>query len=107
MNADNIGEILDALALRFGTTGVYLWEVLVRQQIIEAVMASVFLGIVTIAWPIWLFVGWRFDLDIDDFEWGAPAVILAFTSVVAVLVAYHDIPGLWNPEFYALRDILP
>lgn len=43
MNPKNVSDILDVLAVKFGTTASHLWEVLVRQVYLEAGQAVVWL----------------------------------------------------------------
>ena len=113
MNAQNINEILDALAARFGTTGVHLWEVLVRQQIIEGVYAIGWLiGAGIFSYLYYKLLKYFHSQDgtyWDDWQVGTSCglgVILGIIIIVAIAMTY-DMLGLINPEFYALKVLLP
>ena len=113
MNAQNIGEILDALAARFGTTGIHLWEVLVRQQYIEAIWGLMFMAITGVFGFIWM--NWlkrrgdtaAADEGIELFGMIVGGIILFIFVIASVVELLTVVPGFFNPEFYALKELLP
>lgn len=109
MNAQNITEILDALSARFGTTGAHLWEVLVRQQILEAASYVFAIALfLTIGGPL-LRAELRSENPWDEpFPYGLPALVcLAIAAVMTCVFIFEGIPSIINPEFYALKELLP
>ena len=50
MDAKNVNEIIDVLAIRFGSTGAHLWGVLQRQAYVEAALAVVAWALVAGFW---------------------------------------------------------
>ncbi len=105
-----IEQLMDALSARFGATGVHIWEVFVRQQIIEATMSIVWVVFFALAVLIW----WKMlvkRIDWDEEAQGVPTVIIGIVVIVLfiinLLVAMFSMPAFWNPEFYALQELLP
>ena len=114
MNAQNISEILDALAARFGTTGVHLWEVLVRQQYVEAIWGLGFIAMTIVL--IWLWVHWirkcmkdkEYYMEEEEvFLYSVLGVVLFILAIVSIVELFTTTPGFFNPEFYALQELLP
>lgn len=109
MNAENMNEILDALALRFGTTGVYLWGVLVRQQVVMGVMVtlSAMLFFIICMWA--LMAEARRKTPWYDFT--GPSITAVISGVLGlgflISALTYGIPAMLNPEYYALMDLLP
>jgi len=114
VNADNINQILDALAQRFGSTGAHLWSVVVRQQIISAWYNVALWLVFLIATPIavrWL---WRRADEREDregaYDEGAVALRVAavIAGIIGVGVVLFALPleRLLNPEYAALADIM-
>jgi hypothetical protein len=101
--------ILDALSVKLGVATEYLWEILVRQQFIEACMYT---GIVLIAiaaiWP-----GKRLMKYEPKSYNDAQEIVQAFGYTLLVVVAvgipiciFQAAGRFVNPEFYALQSIL-
>ena len=110
---DQISALLDALGTRFGATGVHLWEVLVRQQIIEGVYAlGWFLGAGVGSYLYYKLLKYFYNQEgtyWDDWQVGTSVGlgICLLIIVIIGLVMTYDILGLINPEFYALKELLP
>ena len=106
--ATEIQEVLDVLAARFGATGEHLWSVLVRQQLIEGwmIFGSLLVALVAVSVTIPLAnnQGW----DKDGPGWDVVAAICGLWFIVSFVVfGTTGIPHLLNPEFYALKILLP
>lgn len=104
---------LDALAAKLGTTGDYLWSVLVKQAYI--VGATDFIWVVFYAGAAYALyrVGNYFRATAETKDEGAfwvPAIISWIATVGMVIgVFYNAIEGLQyliNPQYYALHEVL-
>lgn len=110
--ATQVGAILDELGKRFGATGEHLWEVIVRQQRIEAglVLASSVLFIVFTG----LLLRWWFKREMKDTYDGDGERLMRVIStgilgigVVALSIwSIYKAGAFFNPEFYALQWIM-
>ena len=107
---------LDQIAAKIGTTVEQLWPWLVRQQYVEAFYSLGFL----ILFSITTFLCYRsitrdlsnpdwVDTDHGQFVFAANAV-LGFISISvlagAFLVFIMKFGGVFNPEYYALQDLI-
>ncbi len=102
-------NILDIFALKFGSTGIYLWSKIILQRYIYGVFAlficvvSVVIGIVVI--PKWYrrIINGKFD----EFTW------ILFTIIAIILLigifgfGYDAITNLINPTYTAIKDLIP
>lgn len=117
MDPDQINEILDIFAERLGPMGTHIWEVFVRQQIISwwtgfstaLIMAP--LGTALLAWGIKKVRPYWSQDDAPTSAW--IALVLAviggiFTAVgtMGLIVAVFTVTQLFNPEYYAILDLL-
>ena len=102
---------LDVLASKVGMTVEKLWPYFVRQQVLEAVTVAV----VSVA--LWIAVvvlvrkrEWvKEQAEIDDgrdFVIIFGSVVLGLSCVTLTIVALSMIPQFFNPEYYAVRDML-
>lgn len=103
---------LDALAEKLGTTGAYLWSVLVRQGVAQgAVDAGTAVALATFATVLmrWVIVNWK-AWKADDYDHCAATVLGASVAVVAFLAALSfardGVVELINPGYYALEKVL-
>lgn len=117
--SDQIQEVLDVFAVRFGATGEHLWEVLVRQQVVEGWVsiiapASLFIvGAIFALYTTWHY--WGEDADAERHPvscpggWSGIAAVTCFALAVLVMLTFGilGILKLINPEFYALKELLP
>ncbi len=107
-----VSEVLDVLAEKFGTTAAHLWEVLVRQAYVEGglgVLAALFFSILSAyalkvllpraiaanekaRWP---------DAFTQGLVYGA-ALLSGLVAFACVL----KIGYFLNPEYFALQEIL-
>lgn len=111
---DQIPEVVDqtlqVLADRFGTTGIHLWGILVRQVYVNAVTAmSVFLlvsaGVALTGRQA--VASWRDPIGASASGFYAVVGILLALAWLGVLVwVLATIPLVINPEYSALTTIL-
>ncbi len=110
MNAQNVTQILDALAARFGTTAAHLWDVLIRQVYVEAVQGIIVYAIlIPLMWRGWkAFAAAPFEED--DYTISSNKVALGvlllfgFLFATAELVWFlNALAYVFNPEYGALR----
>ena len=113
MNAQNVGEILDALAVRFGSTGAHLWEVLVAQTRVEvalAVLAWLFVGLVALG-VRWV-NGWvargetKHGINMRDGAQVPGLIAFGVGCVAATVQSFIAASAVLNPEYYALMKVL-
>jgi len=114
---ENTEKLVRELAEKLGTTVDHLWSVLVRQAIIQSYAEIACLALFSIGVAIWArFL--RKKTTGDDPSWPIsdewPFLLWVFTGVsllVAVIVALITLPlsivTILNPEFWALKQILP
>jgi hypothetical protein len=112
MNKETI-QFLESLAAKLGTTGEYLWGILVRQSYVEGVtdiaLALLFGTIATIYAVNAKSLYEKAKEDDSEFHF----VIFFMGMIVSIVLAFMTtffliigISELLNPEFYALKYIL-
>ena len=104
--SQSVGKVLDVLGEKFGATGAHLWHVLVRQQVVTAVLTEI-VGVFLVATAVSLLIAARRlkKSDVYGEEWifcMAAGIVVAIASVLVIVL---NAGGLVNPEFYALRDV--
>lgn len=116
MNPDDLAKILDELGRRLGPTGQHVFDLAVRQQIIDgafvvfALLIFVFLSIVvTIA--VWRRRNNGLDKEDPGYLNLTDSIgILVFVWMIPVVIVVLPLAGalgkLLNPEYAAIRDIL-
>lgn len=121
---DKTLELLNRLADKFGTTVEHLWGVLVRQAVISAVTEIVMALAMVAAW-VWLF---RFvrskttapketpenrypHAEWEDagalIAWLVAALALLLVTIQVYCAATTGLTALLNPEYWALKQLLP
>lgn len=104
---------LDALADKLGTTGQYLWTVLVKQAYVVGFTDFIWVGFYIGAAYALYKAGNYFRETADEEREGAfwvPAII-SWIAVVGMVIGvfYNAIEGvqyLINPQYYALHEVL-
>ena len=109
MNTEQIQETLDMLAVRFGATGEHLWGVLIRQQYVHA---GTYLGVVVLCALLAMgFGGFGSKLESgSDEQEGVylASLVIGIVGLIILVVGVIDgVPRVINPEFYALKELLP
>lgn len=108
---------LTQMAEGLNVTIPQLWEILVKQQYVEAIQAFAAFGLCLIVWGIlykknkgireWL--KQREDED-DNSERLVPIVVLivllSFVTIVSSVGMTEGIGKIINPEYYAIKDIV-
>ena len=103
MNAQNVEEILAALAANFGTTVEHLWAVMLRQVWVEFYLGLAFVVVGFIAGALAVWFGPRMEND----DASIIIFVLATALVAAACIALFTIVGYpFNPEYYALLKIM-
>ena len=121
---DKTLELLNRLADKFGTTVEHLWGVLVKQAVISAITELV-MAVAMVALWLWVF---RFvrakttkpkPTEEDRYphaEWREEGALIAWlVTAVGLLIALIQvysaattgITALLNPEYWALKQVLP
>jgi dolichyl-phosphate-mannose--protein O-mannosyl transferase len=97
-----VDELLAVLAERFGTTGVHLWGVMVRQAYVEFYIATGALIItgLAFAWSL----KWILREREDEGAFGA-VLISGVCAGFATLFFLTTLPGALNPEYFALQKV--
>ena len=97
---DQVGLLLDELALRFGATGAHLWEQLVFHRMVDASAGMAF-GMLLALVSLW---GVRFSCNKNGWE---PGVALGcFGIFIGAIVVFSNLPALFAPEASALLRLL-
>jgi len=109
MEAKQVAEVLDALALRFGATGSMLWAALIKQAYIDAIQSLIML-LVSISIMVLTYKNserlgiWSNEND------GEPVLFaLAALNIICIAIAFiclTSLPNVLNPEYFALKLIL-
>ena len=113
-------KLIEQLAKKLGTTAEYLWTVLLKQAPISAMIDLVYLVIVTIT-GIGLYKLHKYctketgeykeSIYEDKGELVIPAMVVLATAWVIFFIACffsigNIINGFFNPEYWALKEIL-
>jgi H+/Cl- antiporter ClcA len=110
ITAQNVNEIIGVLAEKFGTTASHLWQVLLRQALIEAKIdlgISIFLGITAICFGKYIYYlikkpekDWREE---DNIPW----LIAIEVALVLILIVFaiSSLNSFLNPEYRALQKV--
>lgn len=108
---------LDILADKIGTTGTYLWHVLVKEGYISGIkdvgLSILFLIIFSISTPyavkFWkkVYKADAYKSDESDIAWGFVFSLLSLVGFVFFICFIYDgIGELFNPEYFALQKLL-
>ena len=103
---NKITPLLEKLAEKLGTNLDLLWETVVRQQIFEGYWEIGISGLF-----LFLFIGacflFRYGFkEEDDDICTAGVVIGTLTLIIMLFVAYQGTGRLYNPEYFALKEIM-
>ena len=105
-------KLLETISLKLGTTTERLWGVLIEQapvtSSIHALGVLLLLGGVAYGWRKLMTVDW------DSYEAPPKCVVVFFATVLTVglsSIVLLELPGILsgflNPEYWALRQLLP
>jgi hypothetical protein len=102
---------LDVLAEKLGTTGVYLWAILMRQVRIEAIENLVFALFFSIGTVIlyktakWM---WNSGKKGDDIRIGSIFVHIAcgISTFISLVLLVESVEAFFNPAYFALKMVM-
>ena len=98
---------LTQMATQMNVSLPQLWEILIRQQYVEAAQSLIVFGIILIPWII------IFQQRKKIIEFGEeyfPTIIMPFTllcivTFVSIFCFFKGIGQIINPEYYAIQDV--
>lgn len=107
-------KLIRDLAEKLGTTVEHLWDVLLRQAPIDSSAKLIGVAVAAVLFVITWFRIQKFPNEknsYDFFSWREVAVgILIATSLLLAYLGVQEIPlilaGFFNPEYWALRQII-
>lgn len=110
---EQTNQLLRELAEKLGTTSEYLWQVLVKQAHIYAWTMIIcggipfLIGVVVALWVVKKVKGNKGKTEEWHFWVFAAALTISAISLVGMLInSQMIIAGLFNPEYWALKQIL-
>jgi len=99
-----VEQVIEVLAQKFGSTSTELWQIILRQQLVEA-KADLVLGIfcvIGILIGIWI-IRWSIR---ERNDWSIWVAILTITLLILGIVAfYFSYMEFANPEYQAIESI--
>jgi uncharacterized membrane protein len=110
ITAQTVNEIIGVLAEKFGTTASHLWQVLLRQALIEAKIdlgISIFFGITAICLGKFIYYLIKKPEEDWDEKDNIPWLIAIEVVLVLILMAFavSSLNSFLNPEYRALQTI--
>lgn len=104
MNPSDLAKILDDLGQRLGPTGEHVFQLAVKQQVINGAMGVIALSITFVVGLVIAILTLRRR---DDAGWQILSVSwFACWALVAVMSIGMIATSLLNPEYAALKEIL-
>ena len=106
---------LTQVATQLGTTLPQLWEIMVRQQYIEAIQAFILLGVSSIVFYFSVRAVFRAIKDEENGKTANEArdsiiigsvVISGVFLIISFAMSYEGIGQILNPEYYAIQSIV-
>ena len=99
-----VEQVIEVLAQKFGSTSTELWQIILRQQLVEA-KADLVLGIfcvIGILIGIWI-IRWSIR---EENAWGSWAIAFIIIFLILGIVAfYFSYLEFANPEYQAIESI--
>lgn len=126
MNPDDLARILDELGKRLGPAGEHVFELAIRQVVIDAVITLAWAVPLLIATAITTYLVGRWTIgayrkekaeedprayhSVDVFpyalSWLLAGLIIVCIVIVAGTALVYNLSRILNPEYAAIRDIL-
>jgi heme/copper-type cytochrome/quinol oxidase subunit 2 len=116
--ANKVFEYIDAMAQKLGVATEYVFNLLVQQKIIEGIVYSIVLIIASVvigiaAYKIIKYVTSNWDelyRNDTEFGWSIFAAIIGIIAVILFIVDLTVLPNyvmqIFNPQYYAIKEIL-
>jgi uncharacterized membrane protein len=105
--AEQVGSVIDALAVKLKVPAQFVWQILERQAYVEFALAVLSLIVVAAFWfgyvKAWKKWAEEYDLKMPLFFGAAIGVVATIISVIALFVT---LGGALNPQYFALNEIL-
>lgn len=102
-------QLIRELAEKLGTTVEHLWGVLVKQAQISAITDSIFLLVSGAALALSLFFLVKTESDDENiiFPWAMATVFGGIFWTLKICFGINEIiSGFYNPEFWALQQLI-
>lgn len=124
---EQVTEYIDAMAAKFGVASEYVFEILIKQQMINGsvwIMFAIFCIVVAAIIGRIVFKTYKnaeirrgildegintygkFMTHGDGITFGFTILAGIILSIIGVIVLFSHIPVVVNPEYYAIREIL-
>jgi hypothetical protein len=108
-------QVLTALANKLGVTAQYLWSVLLRQAPITGAIDLFLLSLLVFGvWRLTRYVYRRKPGEWGDDEgffrplaWAGVGIVVFVTTLIVCGSLSDTVAGLVNPEYWALKQVLP
>lgn len=108
-------DLLEQLAAKIGVTVDYLWPFMVREHVVRWIT---FMLLFAVGASTTTFALKKLDMDVFGNEYKGDkkisshialiimAVIAAISTIVGFVHVWQFLPGLLNPEYHALKDLM-
>lgn len=113
MSADELSKLLDELGKRLGPTGQHVFDLAIRQVIIDGAIGVGLLALFSIATIVMVPRVYRWTKGGDGYHSDDRGMVASIVGLVwSIVGAFVLLNGIWelsrllNPEYAALRDIL-
>ena len=109
---NDISGAIAVLAQKLGVAAEHVYATLVRQQIVEGIAAIAAIIAALIGICVVVILGKLcFKLDNEGHEWpvviiGCIAAVILVFSIGTLVISPSDILKLFNPEYYAIQEII-
>ena len=104
--ANEVMSRLDAVAAKFGVAAGQVWEILVRQAYIEGWMRLVLALAFSIVVLVAVVALHKTKRELLECDWQVAVTLVSVVlSVATTILVYRGCLFVWNPEYYAWREI--
>lgn len=113
MDAEELSRLLDELGRRIGPTGEYVWQLAIRQVVIDSIAGMIFGTILLAVSAVTVVMTRRYVVKHADdhyfdamFAWFFSGILWVSAGGFGLMLVGINITRLLNPEYSALRDLL-
>lgn len=114
---DIVFEYIDAIAVKLGVASEYVYGILVKQAVVSGIVNATVLTLLPILFAVATIfcskkVDWKADDPKNDLEeaFGITTILLGIgfliMFIIFVLFAPNQYIKIFNPEYFALKEIL-